>query len=107
LLKQLAQHFFHNFVKHSSLVLVCVFLEKAHCSFENIIALKLKIRKQVGLRHQLQFIDFFLNRVDGLLLDFIASKVGNHLSLVRQIELFLVSDGVPRLVNENAQPVDW
>ena len=96
----------HHLVEDDALVLVGVFLEVFGGLHDDGCAPPLEVSQHFFFRIDLQSVDLRLNFLDCLGLDLGASEVGNHLPLVWQVELLLVADDVPSLVDKHLQPIE-
>jgi hypothetical protein len=54
-----------------------------------------------------KLLQFGLYELFGLFLDFVATIVGHHISLVWEVKFFLVADNCPAAFNKDRHAINW
>ena len=103
---QVLHYLFLNFCGHVLLIRTGFSVKVLHSFFHNFVTTLSKVIETIFLTFALELLQFELNFVNSLILDFITPVGSHHFSLIRQIEFLLSSDNLPSFVEEDRETVD-
>ena len=91
----------------SAFILVSLLTVELLGTIQKLLSCLRKLVYNLLVAISLELLQALIDLTLGLLLDFIASEFGNHLSLTRQVELFLLSHCLPNAFSEVRESIDW
>ena len=95
-----------DFFEDVSLVLACFSLVVFDSFLQDGGAPDAKVFHQASLGFSLELTKQIFDLVDGFLFDLTTSIVSHHLALIGEVELLVVADHVPRLLQEEAKTIN-